>query len=292
MSIKIDPTFEFFDNSHEYQKALQTFSENPSLESFLPFEPRPETSLPESFLEGGIVLANLDAVVNLSLASWKTSQSFTRISGNSRSFFDLSRMPLRGSSEYWLYRNLSSRVITENSLDSMSFRKEISLANLTLIPPYDLVLPGDPLPEAWIGYLISGYEKVIGGKRCDVIGSVDDPIDFKSFINQLKFITLFPPQMFFFPVPNDQRVFDVLKLFKDSDIIDVELVYLFSSTYPWIYGYFKSIYSDADLSPLRDELNSLKSKKKSLTTQRNQFPTLGGKIDLKKVALLWKIPGN
>lgn len=268
-----DPTFKIFDPNF-------TLSTEISLKPEIPYEHFQNDLMPEKFLDGFLTLANLDNIFNLSILDWNNiDPNFQTL--NDRKFFDLSRNPLRGSSEYWLYRNRNGIVITEASLDLLAFNNGINKESFYLIDAFDSIQPSENLNKKWVEYLLNSFNGPV-----DLVGSVDFPTSFETFIYQLMIVVLRKPINFFLPVPDDLRITEVMELLRPS-CLRLNLIRILTSPIPWLVGSFENPKSIPNKIAIDLELLL---KRNSNPSKEIIFPTLKGKFfNFKKLAILWRI---
>ena len=291
-----DPTFfilvdEENENSNVKQKITDLV-----LKPIVPIHHLPFDNFPQGFLDGGLVLANLDAVFNFTGLDWEGKDanplrypSFQVSETFGKLFWDLGRNPLRGGSEYWLWRNTNSKILTEDNADILNFRSDLVLypdKNVFLFPMYDFIQPTEFLTKKWLEYVLTQSQDFP-----DLVGNTDSPTNFNDFYYQIALVLLrgMTRTWFFFPLPDDQRVEQVLSVMRVVCSF-LTVIRIVSSPYPFVIGQlqstgpFDNVLKQIEKIPLTGEIP---------TEGEIDFEALPEKFyNLKRLSTIWRIPSE
>jgi len=290
----MDSTY-FVLKGEEIEKVQEKISEL-VLTPVLPVYHLPFDNFPKGFLDGGLVLANLDALFNFTGLDWEGKEaspldfpSFQVSETFGKLFWDLGRTPFRGSTEYWLWRNRNAKVLTEDNIDLLNFRSDILLypnGNIFVFPMYDFIQPTESLNKKWLEYLLTRSQDFP-----DLIGSTDSPTNFSDFYYQMSLVLLrgMTSSWFFFSLPDDSRVEELLQMVQVvcSYLTVVRIV---SSPYPFVVG---KLQSTGPFNNILQEVEKISLKGERPTKGEIDFEPLPEKFyNLKSLSTVWRIPAE
>ena len=284
----LDPTFDILEGkniSYDEESILKIVLNKPVISLNLgikaPFLHDYYDNLPQPFMQGGLIFANLDAIFNISDV-WDlqdvslTSPSFQQIK-DQRIFLDLTR-GMKGGTEYFLWRNANNKVYVDETLLYRSFRRDISYTD-RVVTTRIFENISDPIPKDFFRYIPQEPDLLY-----TVIGSTDPPTTFEDFA--IQFISAlaasYQGTWLFFALPDDDRVSFVESLVNNFSFVSI--VRLISSPYPWLVVQVSNPanYDVEDILQFVSEENGEKEKV--------DLPVVRGFLNLKKICQLWKIP--
>jgi hypothetical protein len=291
--VALDWTFQILEKGSEATfKNLPEEISNLHLGSVTPVFHPSYDNFPNGFANGGLQLANLDALFNFTGLSWDGEDETPalypgfQVEGPQKTLWDLSRSD-RGASEYWLWRNSQGQVITEDNFDLSQFRPDIDVRpteNILTFPMHDYVQPTESLQRSWLDYLLDTISSFP-----DVIGSTDNPTNFSDFFYQIAFVLLrgVDHGWFFFPLPDDRRVENVLR-FVETVCSYLTVIRIVSSPYAWVVGRlnstspFEGIIAEIEKIPLTGD-EPTDSIGASWVLEEKFY-------NLKRLSIIWRIP--
>lgn len=216
-------------------------------------------NFPNPFAEGGTVMANIDSVFNF--GNYSRNTPFRQSDDDCGvAFLDISKKNF-GATDYWLWRNSGNNVFYQSQLDINKLRTDI---NRRKAIPYTVKK--------------ESYIEDIGTRNCQIVGSIDPPLSFDDFYDQLVVIYAQPNSDFFIALPEDEGILPLVELLKGINE-EVNIFRPITAPYPFLCGK-----TGAAVDPLAfEELDTLELPKKIKPMETIFY-------NLKQLSIPWRIP--